>query len=158
MKRFATATLLLTASISPAFAETIEVEMLNRNESGDRMVFSQELIRADVGDVIRFVPTDKAHNAQSVRDALPEGQEPFRGRMNQPVEYVVTETGLTAVICAPHQSMGMVARVVVGDDLSNADQILDARIPGKGADKIATLVEEARSAIATETERPKGNS
>jgi len=158
MKRFATATLLLTASISPAFAETIEVEMLNRNESGDRMVFSQELIRADVGDVIRFVPTDKAHNAQSVRDALPEGQEPFRGRMNQPVEYVVTETGLTAVICAPHQSMGMVARVVVGDDLSNADQILDARIPGKGADKIATLVEEARSAIATETEQPKGNS
>lgn len=158
MKRFATATLLLTASISPAFAETIEVEMLNRNESGDRMVFSQELIRADVGDVIRFVPTDSAHNAQSVRDALPEGQEPFRGRMNQPVEYVVTETGLTAVICAPHQSMGMVARVVVGDDLSNADQILDARIPGKGADKIATLVEEARSAIATETEQPKGNS
>ena len=93
MKRFATATLLLTASISPAFAETIEVEMLNKNEAGDRMVFSQELIRADVGD-----------------------------------------------------------------HLSNADQILDARIPGKGGEKIAALVEEVRSTIAAETEEPKGNS
>ncbi|MEM7746795.1 MAG: plastocyanin/azurin family copper-binding protein [Pseudomonadota bacterium] len=158
MKRFATAALLLTASISPAFAETIEVEMLNKNDAGDRMVFSQELIRAEVGDVIRFVPTDKAHNAQSVKNALPAGQEPFRGKMNQAVEYVVTETGLTAVICAPHQSMGMVALVVVGDDLSNAEQILDARIPGKGGKKIADLVEEARSTIAAETVEPTGNS
>lgn len=158
MKRFATAALLLTASISPAFAETIEVEMLNKNDAGDRMVFSQELIRADVGDVIRFVPTDRAHNAQSVRDALPVGQEPFRGRINEAVEYVVTETGLTAVICAPHQAMGMVALVVVGDDLSNADQILEARIPGKGGEKIAALVQEARSTIASETEEPVVNS
>ena len=158
MKRFATAALLLTASLSPAFAETIEIEMLNKNEAGDRMVFSEELILADVGDVIRFIPTDKSHNAQSVRDALPDGQDPFRGRINQPVEYVVTETGLTAVICAPHQSMGMVALVVVGDDLSNADQILEARIPGKGGQKIAALVEEARATIASQTQEPSGNS
>lgn len=158
MKRFVTAALLLTASISPAFAEVIEIEMLNKNDAGDRMVFSQELIRAEVGDVIRFVPTDKAHNAQSVKDALPEGQEPFRGRMNQAVEYTVTETGLTAVICAPHQSMGMVALVVVGDDLSNAEQVLEARIAGKGGEKIAALVEEARALIASEDNEPAGNS
>ena len=158
MKRFATAAILLTTSLSPAFAETIEIEMLNKNEAGDRMVFSEELIRADVGDVIRFIPTDKSLNAQSVRDAIPDGQESFRGRINQPVEYVVTENGLTAVICAPHQSMGMVALVVVGDDLSNADQILEARIPGKGGKKIAALVEEARATIASEAQEPGGNS
>ncbi|PRY71424.1 pseudoazurin [Marivita geojedonensis] len=112
------------------------------------MVFSQELIRAEVGDTIRFIPTDKSHNAQSVRDALPEGQEAFRGRLNEAVEYVVTEAGLTAVVCLPHQSMGMVALVVVGDDVSNAEQILDARIPGKGGDKIEALVEEARAMVA----------
>ena len=158
MRRFATATLLLTATISPAFTETIEVEMLNNNEAGDRLVFRQELIQADLGDVIGFVPTDRAQNAQSVRDALPEGPEPLCGRMNQPVEYVVTEPGLTAVIYAPHQSMGMVALVVGGDDLSNAGQVLDARIPGKGGDKIAILVEEARSTIASQPEEPKSNS
>ena len=140
------ATVLIGSSLA-AFADTIEVEMLNKNEAGDRMVFGQELIRAEVGDVIRFVPTDKSHNAQSVKDALPEGQEGFKGKVNQPVEYVVTETGLTAVVCLPHQAMGMVALVVVGDDLSNADEILKARIPGKGGKKIEMLVEQARASI-----------
>ncbi|MFC6637460.1 pseudoazurin [Sulfitobacter sp. JBTF-M27] len=146
MRNILLSTAVLIGSSFGAFAETIEVEMLNKNEAGDRMVFSQELIRAEVGDVIRFVPTDKSHNAQSVKNALPENQEAFKGKMNGEVEYTVTETGLTAVICLPHQVMGMVALVVVGDDFSNAEQILDARIPGKGKAKIEALVEEARAA------------
>jgi pseudoazurin len=139
---------LLVGSSVAAFAETIEIQMLNENEAGEKMVFSQELIRAEVGDVIRFVPTDRSHNAQSVKGALPEGQEAFKGRMNQEIEYAVTETGLTAVVCQPHQTMGMVALIVVGNDVSNADEILDARLRGKGKDKIEALIEEA---IATQS-------
>ena len=139
---------LLVGSSVAAFAETIEIQMLNENEAGEKMVFSQELIRAEVGDVIRFVPTDRSHNAQSVKGALPEGQEAFKGRMNQEIEYVVTETGLTAVVCQPHQTMGMVALIFVGNDVSNADEILDARLRGKGKDKIEALIEEA---IATQS-------
>jgi pseudoazurin len=147
MRNILMSTALLVGSSLAAVADTIEVEMLNKNAEGDRMVFGQELIRAEVGDVIRFVPTDKSHNAQSVKGALPEGQEPFRGKMNKAVEYEVTETGLTAVVCAPHQALGMVALIVVGNDVSNADAILEARIPGKGGDKIEALVEEARASI-----------
>ncbi|MFB1024311.1 MAG: plastocyanin/azurin family copper-binding protein [Octadecabacter sp.] len=146
MRKLLMTAALLVGSTVPAFAETIEIQLLNENEAGDRMVFSQELIRAEVGDVIRFIATDRSHNAQSVRNALPEGQEAFRGRMNQDVEYIVTETGLTAVVCQPHESMGMVALIVVGDDLSNAQDILDARIRGAGNDKIVALIEEARAA------------
>lgn len=147
MRNLLFSTALLFGSSVAAFAETIEVEMLNENDAGDRMVFGQELIRAEVGDVIRFVPTDRSHNAQSVKDALPEGQEAFKGKTNNEVEYLVTETGLTAVVCLPHQSMGMVALVVVGNDVSNAQQVLDARIPGKGKDKIAALVAEAQATL-----------
>ncbi|MCA0929615.1 plastocyanin/azurin family copper-binding protein [Ruegeria profundi] len=150
MKTTLLAIALSVASAAPALADIIEIEMLNKNEDGDRMIFSQELIRAEVGDIIRFVPTDKSHNAQSVKDALPEGQEPFRGRVNQAIEYEVTKTGLTAVVCLPHQAMGMVALVVVGDDLSNADDILNARVPGKGGDKLEALVEEAKSLITSD--------
>jgi pseudoazurin len=146
MRKLLMTAALLIGSAVPAFAETIEIQLLNENEAGDRMVFSQELIRAEVGDVIRFIATDRSHNAQSVKDALPEGQEAFRGRMNQDVEYIVTETGLTAVVCQPHESMGMVALIVVGDDLSNAQDILDARIRGAGNDKIVALIEEAQAA------------
>ena len=147
MRNLLFSTALLFGSSVAAFAETIEVEMLNENDAGDRMVFGQELIRAEVGDVIRFVPTDRSHNAQSVKDALPEGQEAFEGKTNNEVEYLVTETGLTAVVCLPHQSMGMVALIVVGNDVSNAQQVLDARIPGKGKDKIAALVAEAQATL-----------
>jgi pseudoazurin len=137
---------LLVGYSTAAFADTIEVEMLNKNATGDRMVFSQELILADIGDVIRFVPTDKSHNAQSVKNALPEGQEAFKGKMNKAVEYLVTEAGLTAVICQPHQAMGMVALIVVGNDFSNAQQLLDARLRGKSKNRIEALIEEARAA------------
>lgn len=148
MRKILLSAALLVGSSVAAFAETIEIQMLNENEAGEKMVFSQELIRAEVGDVIRFVPTDRSHNAQSVKGALPEGQEAFKGRMNQEIEYVVTETGLTAVVCQPHQTMGMVAVIVVGNDVSNADEILDARLRGKGKDKIEALIEEA---IATQS-------
>lgn len=147
MRKLLMSAALLVGSSVAAFAETIEVQMLNENDDGDKMVFSQELIRAEVGDVIRFVPTDRSHNAQSVRDALPEGQEAFKGKMNKEIEYLVTETGLTAVVCQPHQTMGMVALIVVGNDLSNAQDILDARLRGKGKNKIEVLIEEA---IATQ--------
>jgi pseudoazurin len=148
MRKLLMSVALLVGSSVAAFSETIEIQMLNENNAGEKMVFSQELIRAEVGDVIRFVPTDRSHNAQSVKGALPEGQEAFKGKMNQEIEYLVTETGLTAVVCQPHQTMGMVALIVVGDDVSNADDILDARLRGKGKDKIEALIEEA---IATQS-------
>tara|TARA_B100000780_G_scaffold187324_1_gene131593 strand:+ start:93 stop:533 length:441 start_codon:yes stop_codon:yes gene_type:complete len=135
----------LIGSSVAAFADTIEVEMLTKNDAGDRMVFSQELVRAKVGDIIRFLPTEKGHNAQSVKGALPDGQKSFKGKQNKTVEYLVTETGLTAVVCAPHQAMGMVALIVVGNDLSNAQKILDARVRGKGKDKIMALIDQAKA-------------
>ena len=148
MRKLLLSAALIVVSSAAAFAETIEIKMLNVNEAGDKMVFSQELIRAEVGDVIKFVPTDKSHNAQSVKNALPEGQKKFKGKMNKEIEYLVTEAGLTAVVCQPHQTMGMVALIVVGNDVSNAQDILNARVRGKGKIKIAALIEEA---IATQS-------
>ena len=147
MRKLLLSAALIVVSSAAAFAETIEIQMLNVNEAGDKMVFSQELIRAELGDVIKFVPTDKSHNAQSVKNALPDGQKKFKGKMNKEIEYLVTEAGLTAVVCQPHQAMGMVALIVVGNDVSNAQDILDAGVRGKGKIKIAALIEEA---IATQ--------
>ena len=147
MRKLLLSAALIVVSTAAAFAETIEIQMLNVNEAGDKMVFSQELIRAELGDVIKFVPTDKSHNAQSVKNALPDGQKKFKGKMNKEIEYLVTEAGLTAVVCQPHQTMGMVALIVVGNDVSNAQDILDAGVRGKGKIKIAALIEEA---IATQ--------
>ena len=145
MLRIIASAFAMLVSASSVYAERIEVEMLNINADGDRMVFSQELIEASIGDEIVFVPTDKGHNAQSVQGAIPEGQASFRGAMNQEVTYTVTEAGLTAVVCLPHQSMGMVAVIVVDGNTDNADSVLAARVPGRGGQKIQELVEQAQS-------------
>jgi len=143
MKNYLMASLALVAFSAPALSKTIDIEMLNKNDAGDRMVFSQELIEVEVGDKIRFIPTNKGHTAQTAKGALPENQEGFRGRINQEIIYEVTEPGLTAIICLPHQTMGMVALVVSGGDTSNADAIRNAGVRGKGGDKLKALLDQA---------------
>ena len=66
MYKLLSAVFLIGSSVA-SLADIIEVKMLNKNDAGDRMVFTQELIRAEVGDVIRFLSTDRNHNAQSVK-------------------------------------------------------------------------------------------
>lgn len=48
-----------------ALAKTYEVRMLNKGETGT-MVFEPRFVKADVGDIIKFVPTEQGHNAQSL--------------------------------------------------------------------------------------------
>ncbi len=66
----------------PALAETIEVKMLNRGE-GDTMVFEPEFVSAEVGDTIKFIATDRSHNAESIKDMVSEWQEEFAGKIKK---------------------------------------------------------------------------
>ncbi|SLN30008.1 Pseudoazurin precursor [Roseivivax jejudonensis] len=149
MKKLAVSAAALLAFAAPAAAEVIEVEMLNRTEDGRNMAFSQELIMADVGDVIRFVPTDRGHNAQTVEGAIPDGQEGIKGRINEAVEYEVTEPGVSAIICLPHVTLGMVAVVVADGDLSNADAVRDAQIRGRSGQKVDELLSQAEADLGS---------
>ena len=54
-----------------AYAKTVEVEMLNKDSAGRKMVYSQDIVAIDAGDTITWVPTDKGHNVEIV--AAPEG-------------------------------------------------------------------------------------
>ena len=62
-KMMMAATLAVTATV--AGAETVEIKMLNRGEAG-AMVFEPAFVKVEAGDVIKFVPTDKGHNAESI--------------------------------------------------------------------------------------------
>ncbi|HET7612761.1 MAG TPA: plastocyanin/azurin family copper-binding protein, partial [Gemmatimonadaceae bacterium] len=65
-----------------ANAVEIEVKMLNKGEKG-MMVFEPDFIKAAPGDTIRFVPVDKGHNAETIKGMIPEGAEPFKGKISQ---------------------------------------------------------------------------
>jgi pseudoazurin len=129
--------MMLTAAT--AGAETIEVQMLNRGEEGV-MVFEPAYVDAAVGDVIRFVPTDPGHNAESIEGMLPEGVEPFKSRINQEFELELTEEGLYGVQCTPHYRMGMVALIQAGDPV-NLEAARAVEHPGKAAERFPPLFE-----------------
>lgn len=77
-------------------AAEYEVHMLNRGEAG-AMVFEPALTRVAVGDTVKFVPTDRGHNAESIKDILPEGAEPFKGSINQDIAVTFEVPGVYGI-------------------------------------------------------------
>lgn len=140
-------TLMTSAAIAIAFggaaiAETFEVQMLNKGENGT-MVFEPAALRIAAGDTVRFVPTDRGHNAASVDGMLPEGAEAFEGKVNQEIDVTFTEAGFYGVKCDPHFAMGMVMVVAVGDEATAPDSFLEGRMPRKATQRF----EEALSGL-----------
>ena len=129
------AAIVLAATALPALAAEVEVKMINRGEDGT-MVFEPSLIKIAVGDTVKFVPTDKSHNAETISGLLPEGAEPFKGRISQEVSVTFTVPGAYGVKCLPHFAMGMVALVVVGDDPANLEVIKTAKVPPKARERL----------------------
>ncbi len=111
-------------------AEEFEVQMLNRGAEGT-MVFEPAFLQIQPGDSVRFVPTDRGHNAESVRGMTPEGAEPFKGRINEEITVTFDVEGAYGYMCLPHFAMGMVGLIVVGDDPQNIDAFADVRMTPK---------------------------
>ena len=96
-----------------AVAAEIEVKMLNKGAEGV-MVFEPALVKIAPGDTIRFVATDKGHNAESIKGMLPADATPFVGKNGEDVAVTFDKAGIYGVKCLPHYGMGMVAMIVVG--------------------------------------------
>ncbi|TJV69892.1 MAG: pseudoazurin, partial [Mesorhizobium sp.] len=69
------------------------VQMLNKGEKG-AMVFQPAFVQAAPGDTVRFVPTDKTHDAQSIKGMIPDSAEPFKGKMNEEITVTLTQDGV----------------------------------------------------------------
>jgi pseudoazurin len=134
------AALMLGAAVAlagAAHAEEHQVLMLNKGEKG-AMVFEPDFIRAAPGDTVRFIPTDKGHNAETIKGMLPEGAEGFKGKFNEEIVFTVDQEGVYGVKCAPHYAMGMVALIEVGD-APNLDEAEAVKHPGKAKTAFAEL-------------------
>jgi len=122
-----------------AAAAEVEVKMLNKGAEG-LMVFEPSLIKIAPGDTVKFVSTDKSHNAETIKGMLPDGGAPFAGKMNEDVAVKFDQAGIYGVKCAPHYAMGMVAMVVVGTP-ANEEQAKAIPQVGNAKQVFATLFE-----------------
>ena len=124
-----------------AYAKTVELEMLNKDAAGRKMVYSEDLVHIESGDIIKWVPTSKGHNVEIV--AAPEGFEiPKKSKNGKEVSIEFTVPGIYYYWCTPHKGMGMIGLIVVDGDTSNKDAIAKAKAMGKSKKKLKKLLDE----------------
>jgi pseudoazurin len=132
---FAGAAVLAVSCGMAASAADFEVHMLNKGKDGV-MVFEPGAVKIAAGDTVTFIPTDKSHNAETVKDMLPEGAKPFKGKMNETIKVTFDVPGAYAVKCMPHVGMGMIGLVVVGDAPTNLEGIKTGKLPKKARERL----------------------
>lgn len=140
----ALAILALCTFTGAATAAEHVVEMLNKGEKGT-MVFQPDFVQAAPGDTIKFVPTDKSHDAETIKGMIPEGAQPFKGKMNEEVVVTLDKEGVYGVKCTPHYGMGMVALIVVGQPV-NAEEASAVKQTGKAKKVFADLFAQVAAA------------
>ena len=134
--RFLTIIAVLLMSTS-AIAADMTIEMLNKDAAGNKMVFSEEIARVDIGDTITWLPTTKGHNVEMI--ASPNDMK-LKSKNGKEVTVSFEEAGIYYYWCTPHKGMGMIGLVVVGGDTSNKDQIATAKAMGKSKKKLKKLL------------------
>ena len=129
-------TILISFSVS---SKELVIEMLNKRDDGEKMVYSEDISKIAVGDTIKWIPTNKGHNVEFI--AGPEGASlPKKSGLNKEVSMTFDKPGVYLYVCTPHKVMGMIAMVVVGGDLSNKDAISGVKMIGRGKKKLAALI------------------
>ena len=125
----------LFAMAGASFAADHQVRMLNKGEGGT-MIFEPAYVRAEPGDTVTFLPTDKSHNVESIAEILPEGIEKFKSKVNDEFVLTVTEPGLYGIKCTPHFAMGMVGLIQVGEAPANIEAAKSAKMSKKARERM----------------------
>jgi len=124
------------------FAENTTIEMLNKGEDRS-MVFSNEIVKIDVGDTVFWQATDKGHNVEFIKkNGVPDGVEKFKSKVSKDAEFTFSIPGIYAYWCTPHKTMGMIGFIIVGDDLSNMESIKKVKFSGKSKKIAKALIEK----------------
>ena len=116
-------------------SKELQVEMLE-------MSYSPEILYSEVGDKIIW-PKSKGHNVEFI--AGPTGfLPPKRSKMNKQFDVVLDIPGVYYYWCTPHKGTGMIGLIVVGKDISNKDEISNAKAVGKSKKKLAGLIDKLK--------------
>ncbi len=90
-----------------------EVKMLNSGKDGGIMLFDPGALKVEVGDTVKFIPTDAGHDAASI--FTPEGATTWKGDLGKEVTVTIDKEGLYVYVCNPHKSMAMVGLIQAGE-------------------------------------------
>lgn len=128
---------------SPTLAADFEVKMLNKSSDGQSMAFEPAFLKIQPGDTVKFVPTDKGHDVETIAGMLPEGAQPFKGKISQQISVTFEKPGVYGYRCAPHVGMGMVGLIAVGDATTNLEAAKQVKLPPSAMKRMAAFFDQA---------------
>ena len=99
------------------------------------------MVKIAPGDTVHFIAADKGHDVLSVDGMIPDGAQPFEGKLSQDLTVTFTVPGVYGFKCKPHYAMGMVGVIVVGDP-ANLDAVKTVKQVGKAKKVFAELLGE----------------
>jgi len=133
--------LIITLWFGVAYSGEVEVEMLNKLNN-EYMVYSKKIVKIDAGDTVFWKSVNPGHNVEFIKGAVPDGVEVFKSKLSKDVKYKFEIPGIYAYWCTPHKSLGMIGFVIVGNDLTNLEEISNARYFGKSKKIAEELIEQ----------------
>ena len=141
--RISSITLLLTTALlcTSVLAQTHEVKMLTRSATAG-MVYEPDYLQIAPGDTVKFIPTQSSHNAATLPGLLPEGAQPFKGKLNQEIEQTFTVPGLYGIQCIPHLAMGMVMLIQVGTPTETMPKLPEGLAP-RARERLGAIIQRA---------------
>jgi len=110
-------------------------------------------VEVEPGDTVRFVFRNMGHNAESYHpdnrghpNLLPEGAKVFStgfGKPGDAYEVTLSTEGVHHYFCLPHEGMGMVGMIVVGDASQGPgmDSVEAADLPERATKRFRELHE-----------------
>jgi len=133
--------LIITLWFGVAYSGEVEVEMLNKLNN-EYMVYSKKIVKIDAGDTVFWKSVNPGHNVEFIKGAVPDGVEAFKSKLSKDVKYKFEIPGIYAYWCTPHKSLGMIGFVIVGNNLSNLEEISNVRYFGKSKKIAEQLIEK----------------
>ena len=122
---------------TPSFAADVAIEMLNKDADGNKMVFSEEVVKVDVGDTVTWLPSSKGHNVEMISSP---NKMKFKSKNGKEAKITFETPGIYYYLCTPHKGMGMIGLVVVDNNISNIDDVKKAKAYGKSKKKLKKLL------------------
>jgi pseudoazurin len=112
--------LLIVSKVS--LAETIQIEFTEHDS------YSIEIARIDVGDTIEWLPKNKGNNVEFLAgpkiDSLPT-----KSKIDKIHSVVFKVLGIYLYGCTPHQNMGMLGLIIVGNHFHNLEKVKNIQLP-----------------------------
>ena len=130
--------LTVLASSDAAVAKVTKIEFTEFD------TYSSEIIHINVGDTVKWLPTNEGHNVEFIMTPKMLSS-PQKSKMNEPHSMIFQEAGVYVYGCTPHLNMGMLGLIVVDNDFHNIEDINEIKLSPVANSVLKRLAKKAKS-------------